>query len=1497
MGRSWSAILGILLALVSMAGGSAPALWAQTAHFGGVVSTLGLDSFLNPVGVAVDRSGNVFVADPTDNAIKEMVAVNGSIAASPTIHTVGSGFNRPAGLAVDGSGNVFVADQYNNAVKEIMAGTGGAAAGTVNSSSTVKSLGSGFNQPEGVAVDGSGNVFVADLGNNAVKEMVAVGGSIAASPTIRTLGGGFNAPTGAAVDGSGNVFVADTLNNAVKQIVAGTGTAAAGTVNSTSTVNTLGNGFSEPDGVAVDGSGNVFVADFANNAVKEIVAVNGIITASPAINSLGAAFSLPNGVAVDASGNVFVADYNDNSVMEIGPANFGTVAVGATSVQQSLTFNFDTPATLFSTPFVVLTMGAANLDFQAATSQPSTVCVAGHTYYAGNTCTVNVTFKPTHFGDRPGAVQLMGSGGMPIATGYARGVGTGPQVVFPGNNTPVALGSGFSGPAGVAVDGSGNVFVADSGNGQVKEITAVNGSIPATPIIRSLGSGFSPFDGLAVDGSGNVFVADTNNNAVKEIVAVNGSIPVLPVIRTLGSGFNYPFAVAVDASGNVFVAGNADMNVTEIVAVNGTIPASPTLRILGSGFSYPLAVAVDVSGNVFVGDWGNNAVKEIVAVNGSIPASPTIRTWTGDFSVPYGLAVDPLGNVFIGDAYNNAVKEMLAVNGSLPASPVILTLGSGFSHPSGVALDASGNVFVADVINNAVKELPYAAVPSLSFATTPVGSTSSDSPQIVTVANDGNADLSFAVPATGLNPSLSNSSFVLDSGSDCPQLDASSSAVTLAPGAFCTYQVSFSPTAAGSSITGSLALADNNLNATPSATQAIALNGSATGSQTTSTQTITFPPLASPVNYGTAPLTLMATASSGLTVNYTVAGPASISGSTLTPTGTGTVVVTASQAGNASYSAATPVSVTVLVQPATTTTTLTSSGSAITAGQSLTLTSSVLAGAAPVGSGTVTFYNGTTSIGAGTLNVQGVAILTITTLPVGSSTITATYAATTDYAASTSSAVTVTVTAASPIPTTTALTTSSNAITAGQSVTLTATVLADTTPVSSGLVTFVSGTTSIGAAQLNAGGVATLTTMLLPVGSNNITASYTASQNDAASTSSAVTVTVTAASPIPTTTALTTSANAITAGQSVTLTAAVLAGTTPVSSGLVTFFNGTTSIGAGTLNAQGVAILTTTTLPIGSNTLTATYAATTNYDGSTSSAAIVTVAATGLLPAATTTSLTTSSSAISAGQSVTLAATVLAGSAPVSSGTVTFSNGPTSIGASALNAQGVAILTTTTLPLGTNTLTATYAATTDYEASASSAQIVTVAAATVPTTPPASYSLTASPTALTIVRGQTGASMLTLTPAGGFTGTLTLTCGNLPAFVTCAFSKNSITLTGNDQPLQVGLTLATDVQQPQLAASPAPVPLNPLLPAMVFLLPAGMAGLAIGDKRKRAPKLRRWLQLCLLLAATGTVAAGMMGCNTGTPWTTPVGTTNVMVVATPASGSGQSLAMSVTITQ
>ncbi len=206
---------------------------------------------------------------------------------------LGSGFVFPAGVTVDGSGNVFVADSLNNTVQVILAAGG---------YTTVSALGGGFSGPSGVALDASGNVFVADAGNNAVKEILAAGGYT----TVHSLGSGFSGPSGVALDASGNVFVADTGNGAVKEILAAGGYTTDNTARQRiylsqrrrgrwqrqclcrryrqqpgqeilaaggyTAVNTLGGGFNFPDGVALDASGNVFVADSGNLAIKEILA-------------------------------------------------------------------------------------------------------------------------------------------------------------------------------------------------------------------------------------------------------------------------------------------------------------------------------------------------------------------------------------------------------------------------------------------------------------------------------------------------------------------------------------------------------------------------------------------------------------------------------------------------------------------------------------------------------------------------------------------------------------------------------------------------------------------------------------------------------------------------------------------------------------------------------------------------------------------------------------------------------------------------------------------------------------------------------------------------------------------------------------------------------------------------------------------------------------------------------------------------------------------------
>ncbi|MGA2889381.1 MAG: protease pro-enzyme activation domain-containing protein, partial [Terracidiphilus sp.] len=499
------------------------------------------------------------------------------------------------------------------------------------------------------------------------------------------------------------------------------------------------------------------------------------------------------------------------------PTNFGPVGIGTASPSVPSIFTFDKSVTLGST--AVLTQGATGLDFADAGSD---TCTANTAYAAGQTCTVNVTFTPKFAGTRYGAVVIYDNNGNAIATGYLQGSGVGPQITFqPGEQS--TLGSGFSAPMGVAVDGSSNVYVADSENGAVKEILAVNGSIPVSPIINVLGSGFNTPMGVAVDGNGNVFVADYGASSVYEILRAGD----YTTVNKLGDGFSNPRGVAVDGSGNVFVADWGNNAVKEIPL--GCVESS-CVATLGSGFEYPGGVAVDGSDNVFVIDGGSSTVKEILAAGDY----GTVNTLAIGMILASNIAVDGVGNLFVAgqnlDTSIYTVLEIVAAGGYTTAD----ALGGSFSFPYDVAVDGVGNVYVADTSNNRIEKMDYADAPSLNFAGTVVGSTSTDSPQTVTVQNVGNAALSFPIPSSGNNPTIATNFTQNSSGaSACPLVSAgSSTAGMLAAGASCQLRISFAPAAAGT-LTGSLALTDNNLNAAAPAytKQSITLSG--TGTQAT----------------------------------------------------------------------------------------------------------------------------------------------------------------------------------------------------------------------------------------------------------------------------------------------------------------------------------------------------------------------------------------------------------------------------------------------------------------------------------------------------------------------------------------------------------------------------------------------------------------------------------------------------------------------------------------
>ncbi len=837
---------------------------AQTARFNGALSSLG-GGFNYPFGLAVDSHGNVFVADQADNTVKE-ISVNGGYVTITTLAQATGNFLQPTGVALDSNGNVFVADQGNSAIKEILA------AGGYVTVQTLAATNGNFNYPEGVAVDGSGNVFVADTNNHAVKEILASGGYV----TVNTLGGtsgNFHYPGAVAVDSSDNVFVADNSYYAAKEILASSGYV---------TVNALGvanaNLFS-PNGLAVDSRGNIFVADNQHVAMEEILAPGGYVT----VNAVDNGFHYITGVAVDGSGNVFLADGGASAVHEIQAAPaFTATAVGtASSTALSMIFTFETSGTM-NAP-AVLTQGATGLDFTDARGGS---CVAG-SYMAGQICTINVTFTPQVSGVRYGAVTLNNSSGVTVATGYVSGVGTGPMVSFsPYMQTMLA--SGLPNAQGMGLDGSGDLFVA-TGSG-VYELVYSGGSYssPAQLLTSAFGIPFSFVQWVAVDGAGDLYLADggSNNRIVKETPNNGAYTESLPCSSSCQG-----HEIAVDGSGNLYTLSAALNGVVKLtLQSDGTYSAPVTISTIPG--NNPWSVVVDASGNVFYSDQGNGCLYKLTPSDSSYTETQIDCTMNS----PQGMVIDAAGNLYLTETAGDVVEYRLSSGTYTKVSTPVIT---GLSNSTGVWADPSGNLLVSNTGAGEITKLAFADPPTLTFASTAVSATSSDSPQTIILTNNGNAPLTFPVPATDLNPAIS-SGFELGNSSTCPQISLNSSAGTLAPGASCTDVLSFVPNAVGS-ITGALAITDDTLNASAPgyATQNVRLTG---------TSTLPVPTVAFSVpghTYGDAPFAVAAASNSPGAFTYAVvSGPASLAGNTVTLTGTGTVVLQAVQAATANYAAA-----------------------------------------------------------------------------------------------------------------------------------------------------------------------------------------------------------------------------------------------------------------------------------------------------------------------------------------------------------------------------------------------------------------------------------------------------------------------------------------------------------------------------------------------------------------------------------------------------------------
>jgi hypothetical protein len=556
---------------------------------------------------------------------------------------------------------------------------------------------------------------------------------------------------------------------------------------------------------------------------------------------------LPQAIAVDSSATLYFNDPNGDVIYKFvqSGANFGTTSVGSKSSTLSLVFVFDSAGTI-GAPSVV-TQGTPNLDFTDAGTGTCTSNGTSHSYSQNDSCTVDVSFSPRAPGTRYGAVLLKNNAGNTIATGYVQGSGSGPQVGFSSGAMSTLSFNHVTDPGPMAIDAAGNIYIVscpkayDASCGIYKETWNGNGYTQTT-VVDSSGVGYFPYGypgGFAVDGAGNIFFTDPEDSeVVKASPSGSGYTITVP-----SPGKGTVWGLALDGSGNVYIGSFA------LGVIKETLSGSSYIQSTIARTTYAFGLAVDGVGNVYVADTSSPLLKETPSNGGysqsSITSSPNSYSQ---------VSVDAVGNVYASVAFGHeVVKETLSAGSYVESS--IATIGQNTFGPSGIAVDGAGNIYIGSRDGDypgsgTVNKIDVASPPSLTFARTAIGATSTDSPKTVTLQNIGNVELTFPVLSGGDNPSVASSFAVDGSGTTaCPIVSSSATSPgTLAPGASCSMPISFTPTVAGD-ISGALTFTDNNLNASAPgyAVQTIQLGG--TGAQ--ATPTIVWPTPAA-ITYGTA---------------------------------------------------------------------------------------------------------------------------------------------------------------------------------------------------------------------------------------------------------------------------------------------------------------------------------------------------------------------------------------------------------------------------------------------------------------------------------------------------------------------------------------------------------------------------------------------------------------------------------------------------------------------
>ena len=599
---------------IVLATGAVTTIAGAPGQFGSTDGVGTAARFNSPYGLATDGGGNLYVADRLNNTIRKIALATGAVTtiagtvASPgEMDGVGTAakFSNPAGLCADAAGNLYVADQFGPTIRKVVIATGAVTtiAGTAMMSGSTDGTGAAarFNQPIGVASDGAGDLFVADSVNQTIRKIVLSTGAVTTfAGQVGVMGqqngtgtsAQFNFPEGVVADGAGNLFVADLNNQAIRKIALGTASVTyfvgmagvAGPDDGLGTSARLNN----PIGMVVDGSGILLVADNANNTIRKVTLTTTNVTtlagtASHAGNADGvgaaAKFKGPLGFTTDGT-SVFVSDSGNTTVRSIALATQTVTTLTA-------------PGALDG-PGGVAVDGAGNLFLADAGGSDIRQIVL-----ATNAIT-NIA-------------------GMKFKSGTTDGVGS------------VAR---FGSVADIVYDGAGNLYAADNGNSNVRKIVVATGTVstlagnaamPGSADGTGTAAQFLGDSGIALDGAGNLYIADTGNNTIRKIVIATAAVTTIagtPMMAGSADGtgaaarFNRPQGLALDASGNLWVAdsGNATVRKIDLATNAVTTPIGiaghhgVSFGPLPAGLNNPVNVGALPGGGIAVVDSLENAV-------------------------------------------------------------------------------------------------------------------------------------------------------------------------------------------------------------------------------------------------------------------------------------------------------------------------------------------------------------------------------------------------------------------------------------------------------------------------------------------------------------------------------------------------------------------------------------------------------------------------------------------------------------------------------------------------------------------------------------------------------------------------------------------------------------------------------------------------------------------------------------------------------------------------